>query len=606
MNKLAKYFVVPMLCLASNFAMAANIKDYPRVAVMDFGNKAITSRGLRGHDMAMATEYAIYQLSACGWFDLIDYESLNAIAQMHRINMSGFVDQGTAVQMGRIAGAQFMVIGNVTGLTTKENIAALRAHTANASNAQHVVNANVALRIVDIETGRIVVAGIGKGSSTSTLTEIGFKKYRTRRNVVGENISNTTLNTVVNELSRNNGSSYNKQGSNSSTSQIVNDSKNSNYNKNMFESSIDTFNKNSSMEQGSTYSQYSSEFENAQASVYAKSSSETYKYKKVGKKVLIQSIEGDVNEDGQIDMTDVRAVEYYCIDGNPRIASFNQRNADLNGDGKISIEDAWKLKMLVYGLNKKTYRHVIGDVDSESETGTVDANDEKVLSNYLVGNIPSYINIIEADINTDGQVTLTDMSNLKARSNHVGWTRVAWMNAAAVPQRYVDYNKNHGLYVEMDSPADEELTRTMNDFSAQAQYSRQKYFSAYGRSLAWAREEVSEVRTSDKQSGITENSSSNSTLTDSTVASSNNFQDSGYDTQSINQANNTTTASTTNQYVTYQREEENYSIVIGTVEVSDVQVRNAISKAVRDAIYGKTGIMTTLNNGKQLKIKTGF
>ena len=50
----------------------------------------------------------------------------------------------------------------------------------------------------------------------------------------------------------------------------------------------------------------------------------------------------------------------------------------------------------------------------------------------------------------------------------------------------------------------------------------------------------------------------------------------------------------------------NYSIVIGTVEVSDVQVRNAISKAVRDAIYGKTGIMTTLNNGKPLKIKTGF
>ena len=104
MNKFAKYFVVPMLCLASNLAMAANIKDYPRVAVMDFGNKAIMSRGLRGHDMAMATEYAIYQLSACGWFDLIDYESLNAIAQMHKINMSGFIDQGTAVQMGRIAG----------------------------------------------------------------------------------------------------------------------------------------------------------------------------------------------------------------------------------------------------------------------------------------------------------------------------------------------------------------------------------------------------------------------------------------------------------------------------------------------------------------------
>ena len=49
-----------------------------------------------------------------------------------------------------------------------------------------------------------------------------------------------------------------------------------------------------------------------------------------------------------------------------------------------------------------------------------------------------------------------------------------------------------------------------------------------------------------------------------------------------------------------------YSIKIGAAEVSMVQARNALSKAVRDAIYGKTGILTTLNSGKQLKIKTGF
>lgn len=51
---------------------------------------------------------------------------------------------------------------------------------------------------------------------------------------------------------------------------------------------------------------------------------------------------------------------------------------------------------------------------------------------------------------------------------------------------------------------------------------------------------------------------------------------------------------------------EEYKIQIGTAVVSDVQVRNAISKAVRDCIYGKMGLMTTLNGGKKLKIKTGF
>ena len=49
-----------------------------------------------------------------------------------------------------------------------------------------------------------------------------------------------------------------------------------------------------------------------------------------------------------------------------------------------------------------------------------------------------------------------------------------------------------------------------------------------------------------------------------------------------------------------------YSVKIGAVEVSMVQARNALSKAVRDAVYGNMGILTTLNGGKKLKIKTGF
>ena len=170
-----------LLFLSISPTYAAKIKDNPRVAVMNFGNKAITSSGLREHDFSSATEYAIYQLSACGWFDLVDYEQLSTMAKIHSVNMSGLVDPTTAVSMGKFLGAQFMVIGNVTGLTTKENVFDYQ-HGTKGSNAQHVVTANVAMRIVDIETGRIVVAGLGKGSSTSTHTEIVFRKYRNNQN----------------------------------------------------------------------------------------------------------------------------------------------------------------------------------------------------------------------------------------------------------------------------------------------------------------------------------------------------------------------------------------------------------------------------------------
>lgn len=162
---------------------AANIKDFPRVAVMNFGNKAITSSGLREHDFSSATEYAIYQLSACGWFDLVDYEQLSTMAKIHSVNMSGLVDPTTAVSMGKFLGAQFIVVGNVTGLTLKENeFGYQHGSKGSIGNQQHVVTANVSMRITDIETGRIIVAGLGKGSSTSTHTEIVFRKYRNPQN----------------------------------------------------------------------------------------------------------------------------------------------------------------------------------------------------------------------------------------------------------------------------------------------------------------------------------------------------------------------------------------------------------------------------------------
>lgn len=592
--------------LGCSLASATDIRDFPRVAVMNIGNKAITSRGLRQQDMSSATEYAIYQLSASGWFDLIDYEQLGTIANMHSINMSGMVDTATAVEMGKFAGAEYMVVGYVTGLTTKENTAFLQGFNAKGGNSQHVVTANVALRIVDIKTGRIMVAGLGKGSSTSTLTEIGFTKYRNRRNVVSENIYNSTLNNVVNEVNKKGGSSYANSSSSDSSDRNMTDSSNSQYNKNTYDSSRETYNKNSSMTSGSSFTRDTVEWENANAYTYSKSQNETYKYKKLGNKVKIQSMECDVNEDGQIDWTDVKAVENYCIDGNPCISNFNKNNADMNGDGKITLEDAWKLKMLVYGLNQKTYKHVIGDVDSEEENGRVDANDENVLRNYLVGNKPSYINIIEADLNGDDNVTLTDLSILKSRSNNVGCTKTSWMIYSSIPQKYIDYNKNHGVYVEQGSSGTVDIDKAMSEHSTQCGYDRQRYFGTSGRTLSWAREEISEERTSDRQTGVNESSNSDRVLHDSTNKASNSSSGSGYSDEASRQANNSTSFSSNNQYVTYEREAMDYKIVIGTVEVSDVQVRNAISKAVRDAVYGDMGILTTLNNGKKLKIKTGF
>lgn len=568
MNKFAKYFVVPMLCLASNLAMAANIKDYPRVAVMDFGNKAIMSRGLRGHDMAMATEYAIYQLSACGWFDLIDYESLNAIAQMHKINMSGFIDQGTAVQMGRIAGAQFMVIGNVTGLTTKENIAALRAHTANASNAQHVVNANVALRIVDIETGRIVVAGIGKGSSTSTLTEFGFTKYRTKENIRSKTVGNTVVNDIKDEIvtqrTRQNVNTRDTDNRNISDNSSNNYNRNDNFNASdrTNNSGSSSFNRSGGTNSGSSYvdranqtGRASSEYNNRGYSEEQYDETKNYQ-----DRIRDRSQQEYQNEDGRTKSggswggTTKRHDDEWSeggsslnVSGGPAVGRTTGKNQHQEWDETIYNDKA--------------------DWHRDSRGGEGHSVDSTDYNNSYYDKENGYSRG-KANASRDYDRDTTE----RTRAN--------------------DY-KMDNRKITTNSQYDDTQTRS----GSKSQYSN---YNDRGNDQYQNRSQRDQNMNYD--SNINQSSASNySNAGDRSHAYNNDYEDAV-----ANKANNRTSINTENKVITYDKEAMNYSIVIGTVEVSDVQVRNAISKAVRDAIYGKTGIMTTLNNGKPLKIKTGF
>lgn len=603
MNKFAKYLIIPMVCLASNFAYAANIKDYPRVAVMDFGNKAITSRGLRGHDMAMATEYAIYQLSASGWFDLIDYEQLNSIAQMHRINMSGLIDQGTAVQMGKIAGAQFMVIGNVTGLTTKENIAGVRAYTANANNAQHVVNANVTVRIVDIETGRIVAAGIGKGSSTSTMTEFGFTKYRNRK-VESENIYNSVANNVVDEYVKKKGSKYDESYSDYKNDRVMSGTQSGVNTETINETNKINDKRYDNKDYGEEHSKEEQSYTKGSTGKTNQNKSDTYTVSPDKTDVKFVSIEGDINEDGQIDEKDFKAIEYYFMRGKTN-GHFSEKNADVDGDGKITIKDAWEVRKIVDGLYYQTYKHIVGDVDSAEPYGEVTESDVNRLKNYLVGNRDDYINILEADMNGDGYITLTDLAILK---EYVGTFTKKYIGNMyqSLPQKYWDYNKNHGIVVTKEEGKLQQTGSTINSGNDTSSY----YDESNDLEKEWTKGYINSSKGQDyinnykydsEEVNISENN-----LSDSNSISTSSSANSGYMDEAINKADNQSTISSSSKNIYYERDAMNYSVVIGTVEVSDVQVRNAISKAVRDAIYGKTGIMTVLNNGKQLKIKTGF
>lgn len=168
---------------ATNLVYAATpIKNHPRIAVCEFANKAITSDGFRDQDYSSATEYAIYQLSAADWFDLIDYEQMVTVARMHSINRSGLFDPSTVPQLGKFLAAEYILVGALTGMTVKESGLSVGGAGAKIGASKYTVTANVTVRFVDVETLKIVGVGMGTGTSSSTAAEISFSPFRNAAN----------------------------------------------------------------------------------------------------------------------------------------------------------------------------------------------------------------------------------------------------------------------------------------------------------------------------------------------------------------------------------------------------------------------------------------
>lgn len=185
--------VLIIFCVATSLEAATPIKNHPRIAIAEFSNKAITSEGFRDQDYSSATEYAIYQLSASDWFDLIDYEQMITVARMHSINRSGMFDPATVPQLGKFLAAEYILVGSLTGMTAKESGLSVGAMGAKAGGSKYTVTANVTVRFVDIETLKIVAVGMGTGKSSSTRAEISFNPFRNANNWIVPRQTNLTI-----------------------------------------------------------------------------------------------------------------------------------------------------------------------------------------------------------------------------------------------------------------------------------------------------------------------------------------------------------------------------------------------------------------------------
>ena len=153
----ARAFGQDMTPTATRLAPLITASAKTSVAVVDFTDlqMQVTELG-----RFLAEEFQGALVNAAKGFRVVDRTHLKAILQEHRLAASGIIDPQTARQLGKIAGVQALVTGNITPLgdTIRVSIKVLDAETATV----------IAMTMMDVPRTEAMIVLVKQGLGTSS------------------------------------------------------------------------------------------------------------------------------------------------------------------------------------------------------------------------------------------------------------------------------------------------------------------------------------------------------------------------------------------------------------------------------------------------------
>ena len=168
-GRLGRMIAVLCMCLVfmAGTRMAASLKSHPTVGILPLENRGLVSEGWDREEMGAAVEYVYTDLQDSGRFKLLDRTRQRALVDEYAHDMSGLVDEDTAPAIGNQYGAQYLLMGSIIGVTTRRS----ETTVVGAGTKRAQVTATVSLRLVDTETGEVVLAATGRSRKNNTLVK---------------------------------------------------------------------------------------------------------------------------------------------------------------------------------------------------------------------------------------------------------------------------------------------------------------------------------------------------------------------------------------------------------------------------------------------------
>lgn len=146
-------FLVGIFCLIQIFGNFQIVNAMPRVAVMPFVNKVPVKTDLSEKaDLDIALEAATFAVRNTNKFELCERAELSRVLDEMSLGKNPLFDSSTCAKIGKLLGAQYIVLGSVSGISRLNN--------------SDKINVSVYARMIEVETARVMLAGRGSAKGT--------------------------------------------------------------------------------------------------------------------------------------------------------------------------------------------------------------------------------------------------------------------------------------------------------------------------------------------------------------------------------------------------------------------------------------------------------
>jgi len=196
---LALFFAV----LFSSQCFAASIAKDANVAVMDFGTRpGATPYEININNAEYASsEYIINGLVNKHCFNIMDKDMVMQQLKAENLTTVGLIDPDTAKRIGDLLHTRYIIYGNVTNVSISDTGTQI---LTNIGGGVHVctVKAHVIARVMDVETGDILMAVKGDGKSKSSFVKLHAGNGLTGVKVLKIGTVNVTMDSVHNAIAK--------------------------------------------------------------------------------------------------------------------------------------------------------------------------------------------------------------------------------------------------------------------------------------------------------------------------------------------------------------------------------------------------------------------